>query len=104
MYMHVLELLLAITGFSRKNSLVISSIMKGRTGPKNVERLAMRPATGLATGLGTRPAMRPRKRPATRPARELEGIKSFSIGLITRLGSVRKLSPSQIDICYNHQH
>lgn len=50
-YIFVLELLLAVTNFSKKNSLIISSIIKKISRPESIEM--------LATDLATKPAMKP---------------------------------------------
>lgn len=47
-----------------------------------------RPGIGLITG----------------PTTEPEAVKKFSIRLLTRLAGAKKLSPSRINIYYNHQH
>lgn len=101
-YIRTLELSLIITGFVKKNGQVISSIIKGATGPKSTEGPAMGPATRLATGsritpvmrLGTGPAMGPGTSLAIKPTMELDGVEGFLTGLAIRVVGVKGLSPS----------
>lgn len=76
---------MAVTGISKKNCLVISSIIKGATRPESVKRpamrptmgLAMRPRTGSAMELKTRPIIELRTRPAIGLATDPKSAKRF---------------------------
>lgn len=90
--MHILKLLLAITNFSIKNSLVISSITKEITGSKSADRPKTRSGTGSRT------------KPVTRLVMKSKGMERFLTRPIMGSIGAKKLSISQIDICYSHQY
>lgn len=106
--MYALALSLAITGFLKKNSLIISFIIKRTIGSKGIKALAMGLAIGLITRLamwpGIGPVIRLRTKPATGLAMELESIEKFSIGPAIGFVGPKGLLPSQINIYHNHQH
>lgn len=87
-YIHILELSLAVIGFSKKNGIIILSIIKGTIRPKNMEKLATElaigPKIGLIIGPGTKPVIG--------PGTEQEDVKMFSTDLVIGLSGTKELS------------
>lgn len=81
-YMHVLNLSLAITDFSRKNGLVISYMIRKITGPENAKGSKIGRATRLRIRLILRPAIKPKS------------IRKFFIGPATGSAGAKRLSSS----------
>lgn len=102
MYMHILELSLAITNFLKKNSLVISSIMrrairpKGTKGPitELVTELAIVLETRLVMGPRIRLAIKPRIKLARGPATKPESVERFLTDSTTGFVNIKELSLS----------
>lgn len=94
-YIHALKLLLAITSFSKKISLVILSIMRRKTRPESIKKPtiepAIRPKARSGMGPGIRLATWPGIKPATKFVTEPKNAKKISTRPATGLACPKRL-------------